>query len=527
MQSVCQMNAPINAGVRARSRRPSQALVIFLTLLFGFAGMLVWAFAQAVDTWTWVVWAVLPLIAANALWISGGAATAILGLMVPTPKAPGAAPGWTPACKTALLITLCGEDPAPVARYLDDLHKGMVRAGFDTTARIFILSDTYEEEASAREEAALADLIAAGHVHYRRRLNRTGKKPGNISDWLDAHGARFDHMVVLDADSRMTAASIRHLIWRLEFNPNLGLCQAGISLIPGRSRFGRYQRVTARLLSKTFGKGFAAWSGKSGNYWGHNAIIRIDAFRCAAALPTLSGPAPFGGMILSHDFIEAAWIRRAGWDVELCPGIAGSAEDAPQSLSEYFKRDRRWCQGNLQHLRLIAAPGLHPISRYHLMTGIFSYLAAPIWLLLFALMSTGLISVWGFLPILAVATVLLIPKLCALADTLPKLRTARRWRIVLRAWGAELVLSTMLAPLIMLRQAVYVGAVLLGRDCGWKSPQTRARRIPAGWLEAALGLALAAYAIANATPGAFWMALVIIPLLSAPVLMPKLNETPG
>ncbi len=526
MQIVSQMKAPTHIGVRAHSRRPSHALVVFLALLLTFAGALVWAFAQAIDTWTWVVWAVLPLIAANALWISGGAATAILGLIVPASKEPGASPSWTPSHKTAVLITLCGEDPTQVARYIDDLHKGMVGTGLDATTRIFILSDTFGQDLSAREEAALANLISADHVHYRRRINRTGKKPGNIADWLDTHGNSFDHMVVLDADSRMTAASIRHLIWRLELNPNLGLCQAGISLIPGRSRFGQYQRVAARLLSKTFGKGFAAWSGKSGNYWGHNAIIRIDAFRCAAALPTLSGPAPFGGMILSHDFIEAAWIRRAGWDVELCPGIVGSAEDAPQTMGEYFKRDRRWCQGNLQHLRLIAVPGLHPISRYHLMTGIFSYLAAPIWLLLFGLMSTGLISIWGFLPILAVAAVLLIPKLCALIDTLPKLRTARRWRIVLRAWGVELVLSTMLAPLIMLRQAACVAAVLLGRDCGWKSPQTSARRIRAGWPEAALGLAIATFAIVNATPGAFWMALVIIPLLSAPVLMPKLNEAP-
>jgi membrane glycosyltransferase len=501
-------------------------LALFGVLLAVFSLGLVLVFARAVDTWNWVAWSILPLMAANALWISGGAATSLLGLIAPRGDALEPPATWRPQSKTAVLITLCGEEPEPVARYLSQLHDGLAALGLDETIRIFALSDTAGDAERAREDAAFADLLSEGRVFYRRRTVRTDKKPGNIADWLTTYSAAYDHMVVLDADSRMSPDSIRFLVWKMETNPDLGLCQAGISLVPGRTRFGKYQRVTSRLLSRTFGHGFAAWSGTTGNYWGHNAIIRVEAFRACAQLPRLSGMAPLGGAILSHDFIEAAWIRRAGWSVELCPDLPGSAEDAPQTLGEFFKRDRRWCQGNLQHLRLLGEPGLYAVSRFHLLSGIFSYLTAPIWLVVLALLSSGSISVWGFLPVLSIATVLLIPKICALIEAFPRAKTRARRRVILRAWRSELALSTVLAPIIMLRQAAFVGAILLGRDCGWKSKDAELFRLPLGWPEAGLGLTLLALTVINQTTGAFWLALVILPLISAPILMPKLDEVP-
>ena len=499
------------------------ALLAFLTLLVLFSAILILAFARAVDTWNWVAWSVLPLIAFNAMWISGGAATSVLGLFAP--KVKRVAPSDTPKPRgnTAILITLCGEQPEPVANYLQCLVDGLKAINLGDKTHIYVLSDT-AAPAAACEERAVGGLVEAGQVIYRRRAVRTNRKPGNIADWLANHGASFDYMVVLDADSRMSPDSINHLIWEMETNPDLGLCQANISLVPARTRFGKYQRVTSRILSRTFGQGFAAWSGDSGNYWGHNAIIRVSAFRAAAHLPCLSGSAPLGGSILSHDFIEAAWIRRAGWRVALSPNLPGSAEDAPQTLGEFFKRDRRWCQGNLQHMRLVGEPGLHSLSRLHLLSGIFSYLAAPIWLLLLALLTSGQIEIWGFLPVLLIALVLLVPKLCALIEAMPRAKTTRRRRTLLRAWSYELVLSTVLAPIIILRQASFVGSIALGRDCGWKSSETKSIRLPQGWAEAGVGLAMLALAAINGTQGAFWMVLVILPLLSAPFLMPKLDE---
>jgi membrane glycosyltransferase len=293
--------------------------------------------------------------------------------------------------------------------------------------------------------------------------------------------------------------------------------------VPGQSRFGRHQRLSARLLSPNFGRGMAAWSGESGNYWGHNAIMRVAAFRAAADLPILPGPAPLGGAPLSHDFVEAAWIRRAGWTVELDPETAGSAEDGPQTLAEFHKRDRRWCQGNLQHLRLIAEPGLYPLSRLHFASGIMGYLAAPIWLVLIGMIASGAVTVAGALPFALIAGVLILPKLCAMSGWMTRARTSARRRLVLRAGLAELALSTVIAPLVMVRQTGSVLSVLMGRDCGWKSSRA-SRPLPRGVPEAGAGAALVALvALTGPAASLVWLMPVALPLLAAPVLVPMLD----
>jgi membrane glycosyltransferase len=289
-------------------------------------------------------------------------------------------------------------------------------------------------------------------------------------------------------------------------------------LVPGRTRFGRNQRLSARLLSPNFGRGMAAWSGESGNYWGHNAIMRVAAFRSAADLPILSGPAPYGGVPLSHDFVEAAWIRRAGWAVVLDPETRGSAEDGPQTLAEFHRRDRRWCQGNLQHLRLIAEPGLAPLSRLHFASGVMGYLAAPIWLALVALIATGAVTVQGALPFALIAGVLILPKFCALAAWTGRARGWARRRVVLRAGLAEVALSTLAAPLVMVRQTGAVLSVLAGRDCGWKSGRAR-RALPRGLPEAGVGAALVGLVVLSGPISSLiWLLPVVLPLLAAPVL---------
>lgn len=513
------------ADVRADTQiRLFSARVTFVALTGLLSLAIVGAFAHSLTQWTLLAVIALPLVLVNALWISGGAVTALLGLMQPRADSKNPPDDWSPAGQTAVLLTLCGEDPGPVADHVRQLAGDLDRQNLpQETARIFVLSDTGDVDAIEREARAFGDLIAGGRVTYRRRTQNTGRKPGNIADWLRAHGAAYDYMMVLDADSRMSARRVLEMIWQLETRPRTGLIQAGIALIPGRSGFGRHQRTSSRLLSSNFGKGFAAWSGRSGNYWGHNAIMRVAAFRAAAELPQLSGRAPLGGDLLSHDFVEAAWIRRAGWAVELDPDLAGSAEDAPQTLEAFHRRDRRWCQGNLQHLRLLAEPGLHPISRFHLMSGIFSYLAAPVWLILVGLISSGALSLTGALPLALVASVLLLPKFCALADGLRRAKTLQRRSVIVRAWIAELGLSSLLAPLIMVRQAASVGSVLLGIDCGWKTNRLRTWRSPRGFVEAAVGLGFVALAIVMGNAAALWLAPVVLPLLSAPLLVRALD----
>ena len=443
--SLAEIIAPADRSAPGVLDRPGGGwLAAHLALTLVAAAASTVAMAAAVVLWTPASWAALLLVALGAIWIAGGAATAVLGLLQPRADPAAIPEDWRPVGRTAILVTLCGEETGPIASHLAALRRGIDTLGLQGAADLFVLSDTRDPARIAEEEAALAPLAAAGTIAYRRRAENTGRKPGNIAEWLATRADSYAYMLVLDADSRMSAGRVRAMIHRMETQPHLGLLQAGMAMLPGRSRFGRHQRVASRLLSHNFGRGLAAWSGEAGNYWGHNAIIRVTAFRRAAQLPVLSGRAPFGGPPLSHDFIEAAWIRRAGWAVALEPETRGSAEDGPQTLAEFHRRDRRWCQGNLQHIRLIAEPGLDPVSRLHLASGIASYLAAPVWLTLLVLVASGAVRVEGALPLVTVAAMLLMPKLCALVHWLMRARTAARRRLVLRASLGELALSTLM-----------------------------------------------------------------------------------
>lgn len=510
------------AGSSSRHATPRVAF-IGLTVLFSVASIA--AFAVSVSDWTPMAFLALVLVGASAVWIAGGAATAVIGAMLPRQAgAPTPHAFWQPTTQTAILVTLCGEDPAPVARYLADLRRQLDHLPRPDSTRIFVLSDTSDPEKIEAEETALSVLRSDGAISYRRREMNTGRKPGNIAEWVETQGTAFNFMLVLDADSRMSAARIHRMIRTLETRPQTGLLQAAITLAPGATRFDRHQRISARFLSPNFVQGFAAWTGETGNYWGHNALIRVDAFRSVARLPALSGSAPLGGPVLSHDFIEAAYMRKNGWAVELDAELAGSAEHAPQTLEEFHRRDRRWCQGNLQHMRLLGAPGLHPISRFHLASGVFSYLSAPIWLALVAMIASGAVEVAGALPFVLIIALLLLPKASALPDLISRARTFGRRMTILRAALAEAMMSALIAPLVMVRQSVSVLAVLVGRDCGWKSGRAARFTLPNGVLEMAFGaLILSLTLVAGTGTAVLWLAPLVLPLLAAPLLIHYLD----
>jgi len=462
--------------------------------------------------------------ALNTLWVAAAAATSLIGIRATNP-ADGPPIDWRPRDKTAVLFLICGEDPVGVMARIEALHRDVARSRSSHTTDFWVLSDT-PESARVAEERSIAPLIAAGTVRYRRRAANTRRKPGNVADWIERHGDAYASMLVMDADSAMTADRLRELRYRMEYNTRLGLVQSGIALRPGRTRFEALQRLSTRLTGPVFTRGLEGWSGAAGNYWGHNALIRIEAFRAAMHLPSLKGPAPYGGDFLSHDFIEAAWLVRAGWQVDIAPETTGSSEAGPETLETFHRRDRRWCQGNLQHIRALFAHRLHLISRIHLAFGVQSYLSSPIWLtviLLFLL--AGMAP--GAVPVLSGAlALLLLPKFAAIVRFFRRTSLVSRRRVFLRATGAELFLSTLLSPLVMVRQTLSVIAVLAGRDVGWKRPAGRARFVPPhGTLEAGAGLALVAVALLGGeTPWqALWLTLIAGPLLAAPWLVPWLD----
>lgn len=255
----------------------------------------------------------------------------------------------------------------------------------------YLLSDTQNPriaEAELRAWQRLQRRVKKLGVNcfYRRRSNNSGKKVGNIADFCQRWGNRYESMLVLDADSLMTGDAMLRLAARMEANADTALIQTVPMPARQNSFFGRFVQFAAHLYTPMLANGLSFWQTDNANYWGHNAIIRIAPFMQHAGLPDLPGRKPFGGPILSHDFVEAALLKRAGWKCFLVTDETGSYEEVPSNIIDYAQRDRRWLQGNLQHLGLLRTKGLTAVSRMHFLFGAFAYLSAP---LLMALLLLG------------------------------------------------------------------------------------------------------------------------------------------
>ena len=213
------------------------------------------------------------------------------------------------------------------ALQLIDAHRGF---------EIVMLSDSTDADAWIRETLKVAELRTALSsimpVWYRRRWLNIARKSGNIEDFVTRWGGRYDHMIVLDADSLIDAPTLRQLVLAMQADPKLGILQTAPQLIGARTFFARLQQFASCVYGPVITRGLSAWSGDSGNYWGHNAIIRVAAFAQYCGLPKLKGRKPFGGYVLSHDFVEAALMRRGGWKVRMATDCGGSWEESPPSL---------------------------------------------------------------------------------------------------------------------------------------------------------------------------------------------------
>ncbi len=408
----------------------------------------------------------------------------------PTPGAP----------RTALVMPIYNEDPLRTMSALQAMAEALMAADEHPGFEVVVLSDSTDADAWIRESLAVsrlrAALAGAMPVWYRRRWRNVARKAGNIEDFVERWGGRYDYMVVLDADSLIEASTLVGLVREMQADPRLGILQTAPMLIGARTLFGRLQQFAARVYGPVITRGLAAWSGDSGNYWGHNAIIRVAAFAESCGLPELPGRKPFGGHVLSHDFVEAALLRRRGWKVRMTTELGGSWEESPPSLIDLAVRDRRWAQGNLQHLKVLRTRGLPLTSRVHLGIGIMSYLSSPLWLILltigFALaLQSHLIRPEYFTQDFQLfptwprfdtdrmtalfwfsMVVLLVPKSIGFARALlkPSLRRGSGGAIgVTASVGFEVLLSALYAPILMLIQCRHVFEILMGRDSGWKT----------------------------------------------------------
>jgi membrane glycosyltransferase len=531
------------------------ACLVTLALVLGLHGWL------AGDGMTGLEWALLVMIALTFIWVTlsvstvGVAITALLARHASDSRAPRD----VPPLKVALLVPIYHEVPWDVfgnaAAMLEDL------AARNTPHRysLFILSDSQDAGIAAQEWRAFERLKAQAPqgiaVYYRRRADNRDKKIGNLVDWITGWGAGFEGMLVLDADSLMSGRAIDRLSGELAADPDAGLIQSFPMLIGADTLFARMQQFSNIAYGWLLAEGLSLWARHEGNYWGHNAIIRTRAFASSAGLPYLRGRKGQRDLILSHDFVEAGLLRRAGWRVRFLPRVTGSFEETPCTLIDYALRDRRWCRGNLQHLQLLRTAGLHPVSRFHLLHGAVSYLLSPAWFILlvfWALLGkdadTNVIRYFNeanpLFPdwppamshidsavfLIIMYAMLLAPKLAGAGIIAATPRATRAFGgrgSFLIAVLVEVALSIAYAPVLMIQQTKAVLRAMCSRTEPWAPQQRSAQRYPLAvlvkfhWGESVLGLVLFA---------GLWAGLIslwLVPIVASLVMAVPLSALSG
>ncbi len=442
--------------------------------------------------------------------------------------------------KVALLAPIYNEDVSAVFARIEAMRADLDRERLSSTFDIFVLSDTRDPDIAEAERLAVIAARSSPsptRLYYRRREQNTDRKTGNLAEWVRRFGGAYECMAVLDADSLISARSLRRMAGAMETEPTLGVLQAGTTIVGRTTLFGRAEQFASWVYGPLATWALAWWSGAEANYFGHNAMIRTKAFAECCGLPHLPGKAPFGGAILSHDFVEAALMRRGGWAVRMAPSLDDVHEEAPPTLSDMLVRDRRWSQGNLQHLGILGVKGLHPVSRLHLLRGALAYALAPVWLLLVVLSAmlaafpvlggarAELFLVEGAAAAFAVSLgFLFAPKLLAVILTCKEGKAEGFGGVgsLLASVAVETLHSTLTAPAILFGHARCLVDILAGRDSGWAAQRRDAEGTL--WREAlkrhtpeivAGGLLLGCAALAGPALGV-WILPAAIGLMIAP-----------
>ncbi|MBA4019070.1 MAG: glucans biosynthesis glucosyltransferase MdoH [Pirellula sp.] len=522
-----------------------QARAILGILTLATTAAATWAFATSiagnglsiVDIASTAIFAILFVWVAMSFWMAGIGFIRLARRARTETSAESSVRGDLPP--TVVVMPIYNEDPQGVFAGMRAVWESVQATGRGDTFDFYLLSDTTNPEVWLAEELAwarLQDEVDGARIYYRHRPRNISRKSGNLADFCRRWGSRYRYMIVLDADSVMVGATLVELVRRMEADPQLGILQAPPQPVNRSSLFARAQQFAASLYGPIFMEGFAWWSQDDGNYWGHNAIIRTDAFLRHCGLAPLPGKAPLGGEILSHDFVEAALMRRAGYKVRLAHDLEGSYEECPPTLVAFAQRDQRWCQGNLQHLRLIAARGLRPVSRFHFFAGVMSYLSSPIWLLFLTIGvvvaaweeqelhdgdTTILGPVWIFV---ATMVMLLSPKVWAWMLLAFDRRRASEYGGMFRAGlglMTEVGLSIIVAPIMMAFHSMFVVATFRGKKVHWNAQQRDESGISwrdaasAHWRQTVAGIA-ALVIVGFAAPALLpWLLPVLVGLILA------------
>ncbi|HET9000503.1 MAG TPA: glucans biosynthesis glucosyltransferase MdoH [bacterium] len=493
-------------GWEALARRRRMSLGALVILPAAAAG---WAFTQSLPpSLPWVPLVGLGLLFSTLFaWISWGAWTAIAGYLVlrqshhrtsPAPVATADEASPDDRGRTVIAFPICDEDVDRVFAGVRATYQSVAATGRLERFEFYILSDSHDPDTWIAEEASWARLCRGvdgfGRIYYRRRPGPTGGKAGNLAEFCRGWGRRYQYMVVLDADSIMAGSTIVQLVALMDGHREVGIIQTLPVPVNKASLFARARQFSSRLCGPVCAAGLHYWQLGDGVYWGHNAIVRVEPFMASCGLPRLPGTPPLGGQIMSHDFVEAALIRRAGWTVWLAYDLEGSYEEVPTTIPDHLKRDRRWCRGNLQHARLLWLPGLSVGHRLHLLFGISAYLMAPLWMMFLAAemviaaagphLRSGSVAVtgaslhadWAIRLFGATFAMLLLPKILALALVLGDSAAVRRFggRVgCVLSVVLELFISAVVAPTVMVSHTWFVISILAGARVGWASQRRR------------------------------------------------------
>lgn len=511
---------------RMDARRLNRRRFLFFSAIFVLTSVATWFMADLLwrDGVTRLEVLLLGLFVVLFGHIAAGFCTALVGFYVINRGGDSARISNTlppdadaPLGPTAVIMPVFNEDVSRVFEAVRVIFRSVQETKRLEHFDFFILSDSNEPNQWVQEEVAWTELCKQvegfDKIFYRKRRHSINKKAGNVADFLRRWGRRYRYMVVLDADSVMTGRALVRLTALMEKNPGVGIIQTAPRIVGGETLYARLQSFANRLYSPLFLAGLNYWQQHDGNYWGHNAIIRVAPFIEYCSLPELPGTEPFGGRILSHDFVEASLMRRAGWTVWLAHDLEGSYEEGPPTLIESAKRDRRWCQGNLQHAWLLTAKGFRPANRFHLFMGVMGYASSPLWLLYLVLSTVDVFArlesagrsgrpppdftrIFGwrievpesFTLFIFTMLLLFLPKFVSLVVMLGRPEVVYyggRLRLLLSAL-LETVVSALIAPINMMFNSKFVVFTLLGQGVSWVTQKRGAPDDGGDWREAIL-----------------------------------------
>lgn len=385
--------------------------------------------------------------------------------------------------KTAIVFPIFNEDSSSVYCRIKTMLEHSKINSILNYIDFYVLSDSNELSIILEEEMGFRELekeFGVGeNLFYRRRLQNINHKSGNIADFCKRFGDKYDFMIIMDADSYLSIELVETLIHKMEASPDIGIIQTYPEILFPKSMIQNFHYVNSLFSSELYVLGSQYWNINQGPYWGHNAILRMDAFLNYCLLPKLPKIGPLGEKILSHDTIEAALLRKAGYRTEFIYTKNGSYEESPPTLTDFLKRESRWLRGNLQHFWFLFVNNIGTINRIYILLGITSYFSYLFWF--FYLISILGLSLNGSaIPnplkhkelLVFVITILFLPRILSLHQYIKF--SEKVDKNALKYYLLDTILTIFSSSIFLFSTTIFLFSTFMGRKIEWKAQNRKA-----------------------------------------------------